>query len=898
MKAIELSKAYNPKDFEERIYKMWKDGGYFAPESSGLLENSEEYKNNPFVIVIPPPNVTGVLHMGHGLNNSLQDILIRYWRMKGRPALWVPGTDHAGIATQNVVERRLKEKGLSRYDLGREKFLEETWKVKEEHHSIITKQLEKIGASCDWSRERFTMDEGLSRAVREVFVSLYERDLLYKGEYLVNWCPSCGTALADDEVDHEEKNGGLWEIKYPLSSGSGFLTVATTRPETMYGDTAVAVHPDDTRYTDYIGKTVKLPLTGRDIPVIADSYVDMEFGTGCVKITPAHDPNDFEIGNRHSLQRISVMNSDGTLNSNAPEFVRGLNVKDARRITVEKLEEQNLIVSYKEHSHQVGHCYRCSTVVEPYLSEQWFVRMQPLADKALKAWKDGKLGFFPRKWENTYRHWLENIRDWCISRQIWWGHQIPAWTCSECGTLHVLREDPEVCPECGSDKLVRDPDVLDTWFSSWLWPFSTLGWPEKTEDLKDFYPTTALVTGYDIIFFWVARMIMAGLEFMGEVPFKDIYITGLVRDKKGRKMSKSLGNGIDPLDVVDKYGADAMKFTLAYLSAQGEDIPMDMDTIKIGSKFANKIWNATRFVLMNLEGISFKDPISVDKTTADRWILHRLNEAVKTVNKAVKSYRFDDMAHAVYEYFWNDYCDWYVESAKLGLYGDDPEEKNRTATMLIYVLEESLKLLHPFLPFITEEIWEKLPGISLSGGVTKNPLIVTDFPQENENRHNETADNAFSKLMEIVTSVRTLRSEFTIPPSKQIKIRLELTDANTDFSEKFPEMEKLAAMLVRSNDLKLLDKGEYTDNALAVVGRGFTAYLYIKDMIDTDEIVKRFEKSLEKTLKLIDSKKKKLSNENFVSRAPEEIIEREKSSLKELEDTAQRSSEYLNILKV
>ena len=880
MKAIELPKAYDPKDFEDRIYAMWKDGGYFKPKDDGSGKD-------PFVIVIPPPNVTGVLHMGHGLNNSLQDVLIRYWRMKGRPTLWVPGTDHAGIATQNVVERRLKEKGLGRHDLGREKFLEETWKVKDEHHEIITRQLEKIGASCDWSRERFTMDEGCSDAVREVFVTLYERDLIYKGEYLVNWCPSCGTALADDEVDHDEKQGGLWEIHYRLSDGSGKLTVATTRPETMFGDTALAVHPEDERYKGVIGKTVELPITGREIPVIADAYVDKEFGTGCLKITPAHDPNDFEIGNRHNLERISVMNSDGTMSAAVPEFLRGLTAKEARKLTVEHLETEGSLGAYKDHSHQVGHCYRCSTVVEPYLSDQWFVRMKPLADKALAAWKNGEVVFYPKKWENTYRHWLENIRDWCVSRQIWWGHQIPAFTCKSCGALHVLRENPETCPECGSAELERDPDVLDTWFSSWLWPFSTLGWPGETPDLKTFFPTTALVTGYDIIFFWVARMIMAGLEFMGEVPFRDIYITGLVRDKKGRKMSKSLGNGIDPLDVVDTYGADAMKFTLAYLSAQGEDLPMDKDTSRLGSKFANKIWNATRFILMNMEGREFVDLGRAERNIADRWILHRLNRAVKTVDAAMESYRFDDMAHGVYEYFWNDYCDWYVEASKIGLYGEDEDEKNRTATLLIHVLKESLKLLHPFLPFITEEIWGKLPG-------NDEPLIVTAYPEADTALEDESAEAVFGIMQELVTGIRTLRSEFTVPPSKQVKIRVEAAGDTADALEQTLD---IAAMLVRSDDFSLMAADESLEGSLAVVGRGFTAHVFIRDLIDVDAAIKRFRKSLDKTVKLIEAKKKKLSNENFVSRAPETIINKEKASLAEMEDTVERSTAYLAALE-
>jgi len=883
MKAIELPKAYDPKDFEDRIYRMWKDGGYFKPRN-------EDSGKDPFVIVIPPPNVTGVLHMGHGLNNSLQDVLIRYWRMKGRPTLWVPGTDHAGIATQNVVERRLKKKGLGRHDLGRDKFLEETWKVKDEHHEIISKQLEKIGASCDWSRERFTMDDGCSDAVGEVFVSLYERDLIYKGEYLVNWCPSCGTALADDEVDHEERQGGLWEIHYQLSDGSGKLTVATTRPETMFGDTALAVHPEDDRYKSVIGKTVKLPITGREIPVIADSYVDREFGTGCLKITPAHDPNDFEIGNRHNLERISVLNGDGTMSAAVPEFLQGLPAKNARKLTVERLEKEGSLGGYKDHSHQVGQCYRCSTVVEPYLSDQWFVRMKPLAEKALAAWRNGEVVFYPKKWENTYRHWLENIRDWCVSRQIWWGHQIPAWTCKACGELHVLREAPDTCVKCGSTELERDPDVLDTWFSSWLWPFSTLGWPGETPDLKTFFPTTALVTGYDIIFFWVARMIMAGLEFMGEVPFRDIYITGLVRDKKGRKMSKSLGNGIDPLDVVDTYGADAMKFTLAYLSAQGEDLPLDKDTIKLGSKFANKIWNATRFILMNMEGRNLIDLADAPRNIADRWILHRLNEAVKTVDGAMASYRFDDMAHAVYEYFWNDYCDWYVEAAKIGLYGEDEGEKNRTASMLIHVLKESLKLLHPFLPFITEEIWSKLPGDEQN----REALIVTSYPEADSAFEDFEAEASFDSMKELVTGIRTLRSEFTVPPSKQVKVRVEAGD---DAADALKNTMDIAAMLVRSDDFSLMAAGDSLEGSLAVVVRGYTAHVFIKNLIDVDAAIQRFRKSLDKTVKLIEAKKKKLSNENFISRAPEDIILKEKASLREMEDTVDRSAAYLAALE-
>ena len=583
MKAVELEKTYNPKSFEERIYAQWKNAGAFQPDK----ESVKSY----YGIVIPPPNVTGVLHLGHGLNISLQDIIIRYHRMKGEKVLWLPGTDHAGIATQNVVEKKLKAQGKSRHDLGREKFVEETWKVKEEHHEIISEQIARMGASVDWSRERFTLDDGLSHAVREVFVTLHERDLIYKGNYLVNWCTSCGTALSDDEVEHEETSGFLYHIRYFVVNGNEneAISLATTRPETLLGDTAVAVNPDDERYKDFIGKEVYLPLTNRKIPIIADTYVDKTFGTGVVKITPAHDPNDWEVSKRHNLPVINILTPHGKLNGEVPEKYQGMTVKNARKAVLEDLKEQGFFIAEEKITHSVGHCYRCNTVIEPYLSEQWFVRMKPLAEKALSAWKEGKIIFFPKKWENTYQHWLTNIRDWCISRQLWWGHRIPAWYCADCGKITVSRQDPTLCSHCNGKNISQDEDVLDTWFSSWLWPFSTLGWPSKTQDLADYYPTTALVTGYDIIFFWVARMIMAGLEFTGEVPFRDIYITGLLRDKQGRKMSKSLGNGLDPLELVDEAGADALKFTLAFLCAQGQDILIDKESVKLGSKFANKI---------------------------------------------------------------------------------------------------------------------------------------------------------------------------------------------------------------------------------------------------------------------------------------------------------------------
>jgi valyl-tRNA synthetase len=878
MKAVELDKNYKPEDFEDRIYQEWMDKGCFKPAGDD--------SKDPFVIVIPPPNVTGVLHMGHGLNNSLQDVLIRYYRMQQRPTLWVPGTDHAGIATQNVVERKLLKEGKNRRDMGREKFLEETWKVKEEHHTIITRQLMKIGASCDWSRERFTMDEGLSKAVREVFVTLYERDLLYKGEYLVNWCPSCGTALADDEVDHEEVQGKLFDIAYPLSDGSGEIVVSTTRPETMFGDTAVAVHPDDERYKHLVGQTVDLPLTNRKIKIIADTYCRMDFGSGAVKMTPAHDPNDWEVGRRHDLEKINVLNPDATMNENTPENIQGLTTKEARKQTLKDLEAGGFLRGDKDNPHQVGHCYRCNTTVEPYMSDQWFVRMGPMAEKAIKAWEKDEIRFYPKKWENTYNRWLEGIRDWCISRQLWWGHRIPAWTCTDCGEFMVSRTDLTACTKCGSTKIDQDPDVLDTWFSSWLWPFSTLGWPEKTPDLEKFFATTALVTGYDIIFFWVARMIMASLEFMGEVPFTDIYMTGLVRDAQGRKMSKSLGNGLDPLEIVDQYGADAMKFTLVYLSGQGEDIPVGLDTFQIGSKFCNKIWNATRYILMNLEGRELIPMDQLKLKTVDKWIYHRLNEAVKNMETSFESYRFDAMGHGIYEYFWNDFCDWYVEASKLYLYSDDEAEKNRAVTVILNVLEESLRFMHPFLSFLTEEIYSRLPN-------TEGKIITAWYPQVKEDRENPALAANFELLQDLVQKVRTLRSEFTIPPSKKIKLAVR---CDKDLLTFFEDASDLIASLVKAEQIEFTTTEKKIAGAVTTVGKGFEAHALIRDLIDLDKEMGRMKKTLEKNRQMLGQTEKKLSNERFTSRAPAEVIAKEKDKLEEFKQAITKMEAYLKDL--
>ncbi|MDR3170283.1 MAG: valine--tRNA ligase, partial [Treponema sp.] len=876
--------------FEDRIYAMWRESGAFKPKAG----NGASY-----VIVIPPPNVTGVLHLGHGLNNSLQDIVIRFHRMRGEPTLWVPGTDHAGIATQNVVEKKLRARGQSRHDLGREKFVEETWKVKAEHHAIITKQLERIGASVDWDRERFTLDEGLSRAVREVFVTLYERDLLYKGNYLVNWCSSCGTALSDDEVEHEETPGKMYHLRYPVSGSSGFIELATTRPETMLGDTAVAVHPEDPRYTKLIGKTVKLPLTDREIPVVADAYVDREFGTGVVKITPAHDPNDWEVAKRHGLDVINILTPDGKLNKEVPEKYRGMTVKAAREAVLEDLKAAGYYIKEENISHAVGHCYRCHAVIEPFLSEQWFVRMKPLAEKALASWRRGELVFYPRKWENTYQHWLENIRDWCVSRQLWWGHRIPAWYCKDCGKIIVSRTDVTACPHCGSAKVEQDPDVLDTWFSSWLWPFSTLGWESprsKTDDLDRYYPTTALVTAYDIIFFWVARMIMAGLEFTGKAPFRDIYIHGLLRDKQGRKMSKSLGNGLDPLELVDEFGADALKFTLAFLCAQGQDLLVDNNSFKLGSKFANKIWNASRYILMNLDGRNFiKNPSLLP---ADKWIYSRLNSAAKAMEDAFLSYRYNDAAQTAYEYFWNDFCDWYVEATKLSVKTGSDTEKDRATTVLLEALAESLRLLHPLLPFVTEEIYGKLPPECRppngKGGADAGLLISAAYPAYNPRRADPRAEENFAFLQELVRQVRTLRSECTISPEKKIRVQVRFAD------------EERAALLGENTDLvKLLagigalesggtGKGEgRPQGSIALVGSGFEAFVYIAEAVDMGALKQKFEKEIGRDRKFIAGLEAKLGNENFLKNAPPELAAAEKDKLQEARKRTEKLESYI-----
>ncbi len=865
----ELEKVYEPKSVEERWYQQWEQKGYFH---ATVPSDKPGYS-----IVIPPPNITGVLHMGHALNNTLQDILCRWKRMAGYNVLWMPGTDHAGIATQNVVERQLAAEVKDRFELGREAFIERVWKWKGESGGQIIGQLKRLGASCDWERERFTMDAGLSKAVREVFVRLYQEKLIYRDNRLINWCPRCHTALSDIEVEHEEKAGHLWHLRYPVVGTGEHLVVATTRPETMLGDTAVAVHPEDERYAHLVGKMVLLPLVNREIPIIADDYVDREFGTGVVKITPAHDFNDFEMGVRHNLDRINVFDESGVVNAAGKQY-EGMDRFAARKQVVADLEAAGLLEKIQDHALSVGGCYRCKTVVEPYMSLQWYVKVGPLAERALGAVKDGRTKIVPQQWENTYYDWMENIRDWCISRQIWWGHRIPAWYCDHCGHITVAKEDPTSCEKCGSDEIRQETDVLDTWFSSALWPFSTMGWPEKTPELAAFYPTSCLVTGFDILFFWVARMMMMGLHFMDEVPFTDVYIHALVRDAQGQKMSKSKGNVIDPLTVIDAYGTDAFRFTLAAFAAQGRDIKLAEERIAGYRNFANKIWNASRFAMMNLEGFepNAVDPATLKLSNADRWILYRLNQTTVSVDSALGSFRFNEAASDLYRFTWSEFCDWYIELAKDDLYKGDADRQAAAKYVLWLVLENLLRLLHPFMPFITEEIWQALPKLEGSA----ESIMISSFPTPcAEWEGYAAAASEMELVMEVIKGIRNIRGEMEVAPSKQIAAIL---DCKSEASLALLKRNEAYVMsLARLSDLGIGQGIERPAEASLQVAGDVEIIVPLRGLVNVEEEEKRLGKEIAKIEKDIEFLSKKLENPSFVERAPADVVEKEREKIGE-----------------
>ncbi len=873
---MELGSRYDPSGIEDRLYAKWLEQGLFHPSAADA--------DNPYVIVIPPPNVTAALHMGHGLNNTIQDAVMRFERMRGRDALWVPGTDHAGIATQNVVERELEKQGVSRAVLGRDAFVQRVWEWVDEYRSRIRVQLQKIGCSCDWERDRFTFDDGLSVAVREVFVRLYDKGLVYRANYVINWCPRCQTALSNEEVEHEDISGHLYHLRYPLADGSGcHVTVATTRPETMFGDTAVAVHPEDERHAGLLGLAVELPLTGRTIPVIADEHVDPEFGSGVVKVTPAHDPNDFDIGRRHDLPEIDVMNDDATMSAAAPEAYRGLDRFEARKRVLADLEKEGLLQRTESHEHSVGHCYRCHTVIEPRLSLQWFVKMKPLAEPALEAYREGRLRFHPGRFGNIYENWMVNVRDWCISRQLWWGHRIPVWYCrqAECGELVVSREDPTECPKCGGG-LRQDEDVLDTWFSSWLWPFSTLGWPDETDDLKAFYPGNTLVTDPGILFFWVARMVMSGIEFMGDIPFTDVLLNGVVRDSSGRRMSKSLGNGIDPLAVVDQFGADAMRYRLIASAGLGTDLQLDHKDIdnafRVGRNFGNKIWNAVRFALPYLEGWDGTLPKVDTLCLADRWILSRFNQAVLTVTDNFERFRLQDAADAAYHFIWDDFCDWYLELSKHRLRGDAGEEARAAAAgTLGYVLDGWLRLLHPIMPFITEELASHLPET-----VVRNTLVMGPWPTPTAELADAEADQAFDELREFVGSVRNMRAEYKLDPG--LGVPVQLTGVSAPLRAGLEHEGAGVRTLAKLTEIQYAAAVPEKPGAQAVLRGGTQVFLALEGLVDLSKERERIEAEHERVKSFLAQTRSKLQNQKFTAGAPPEVVDREREKLRSLEE--------------
>jgi valyl-tRNA synthetase len=873
----DMATTYDPRQVEDRWYQYWLDGGFFHAEPGG--------ERDPFCIVIPPPNVTGILHIGHALNNTIQDVLVRWRRMRGDNTLWMPGTDHAGIATQARVERQLAEEGLTKDDLGRERFQERVWAWKEQYGGTIIKQLKRLGASCDWQRERFTMDEGCSRAVREVFRRLYAKGLIYRGSYIINWCPHCHTTISDIEVEHDEEQGTLTYIRYPGLEGAGDVVVATTRPETMLGDTAVAVHPEDERYRSLIGKYVLLPLMDRRLPVIADEAVDPSFGTGAVKVTPAHDPVDFEMGRRHSLQEIAVLGKDGVMTADAGRYA-GMSAAEARQRVVADLEKLGLIVKIEDYSHSVGHCYRCSTVIEPLVSEQWFVRMKPLAEPAMEVVRQGRIRFYPERFTKIYLAWLENIRDWCISRQLWWGHRIPVWYCRDCGETICPEDDPDACPKCGGVNLDQDPDVLDTWFSSALWPFSTLGWPDRTPELDYYFPTSVLVTGRDIIFFWVARMIFMSCFFLKEVPFREVLIHGLVLDHLGRKMSKSLGNIQDPLEVIDNYGADTLRFTLLTGNTPGNDLRFQQERVEGARNFANKVWNASRFALMNLGDFEAGAPDRFDRaalTLADRWILSRFSRTVQDVDRNLDSYELGEAARVLYEFIWDELCDWYIELAKPRLYGRDTPASRRTAQhVLRYVLQHTLELLHPFMPFLTEEIWQHLSGLNRSNSEPRTSIMVAPWPQRRPDLEDRDGETEMTLLMDLIRSVRNLRSELNLPPGKAARCVIVTDDPAVRqlLEHRAPYITQLAV----AEPLEFAGPEQpKPKQALSSAVRGVEVYIPLAGLVQLDKEIARLEKETGAVGQDLARVRGKLANESFLAKAPPEVIEKEREKEADLE---------------
>ena len=859
----ELEKQYNPKNVEDRIYKSWLDAKYFHAK--------REPGKKTYTIVIPPPNITGQLHMGHALDNTLQDILIRYHRMAGYDTLWVPGTDHASIATEAKIVEAMKKEGLTKEDIGREKFLERAWAWKAQYGGRIIEQLKKMGSSCDWDRERFTLDEGCSKAVNEVFCNLYEKGLIYRGERIINWCPHCLTSISDAEVEYEEQAGQFWHLRYPFKDGSGYLELATTRPETLLGDTAVAVNPNDERYKDVVGKTLILPLVHREIPVVADDYVEMDFGTGVVKITPAHDPNDFEVGLRHNLEVINVLTPDAKITDDYPKYA-GMDRYEARKAIVEDLKAEGALVEIEDYSHNVGTCYRCGTTVEPRVSKQWFVKMKPLAGPAIDAVKNGDTRFIPQRFEKVYFHWLENIRDWCISRQLWWGHRIPAWYCADCGEITVSRTAPTACSHCGSKNIEQDPDTLDTWFSSALWPFSTLGWPEETEDYKHYYPTNTLVTGYDIIPFWVMRMMFSGLEQTGQVPFDTVLIHGLVRDAQGRKMSKSLGNGIDPLEIIDKYGADALRFTLATGNSPGNDMRFSDERVEASRNFANKIWNAARFILMNLPENEPAPYIPQALAIEDKWILSQYNTLVSGVTDSLEKFELGMAVQKLYDFIWDVFCDWYIEIAKIRLNGDDEEQKATVRAVLVYVMSNTLKLLHPFMPFITEEIWQTLPH-------TGESIMISDWPKADSALNFAAEEAEMSRIMTAIKAVRNRRAEMNVAPSKKAKIFIE-----TAYADTFLKGTVFFQRLASASEVEVAAHFDDMDSAVSIITESARLYIPMDELVDFKAELARLNKEKAGVQKELDFVNNKLNNENFVNKAPAAVVEGQRQAKAQLEE--------------